>query len=70
VQHIRGRLTAVFVTHDISEALMVAGGVRVGIAGGTNTLAVHRSGSFREWERSAEFLALRGEVIDALESCE
>jgi NitT/TauT family transport system ATP-binding protein len=67
VKHIKGRITAVFVTHDISEALMVADRVRVGIASEKRTFPVQRSGSFKEWERSAEFLALRGAVIDALE---
>lgn len=66
--HIRRRFSAVFVTHDIEEAMVVGDRVRIGVARDAAEFEINKIGlEVREWERSPEFLRLRNALISALE---
>ncbi len=68
-EHIHGRFAAVFVTHDIEEALIVGHRVRIGVARGAAEFSIDRRGlGPRDWELRPEFLRLRHELILALEN--
>lgn len=67
-EHIRGRVTAVFVTHDLEEALLIGDQVMVGVGVSSSTLQVDKEGlSPNQWELRDEFGVLRREIIVALE---
>ena len=69
LRHVAGRVTAVFVTHDLFEALRVGNEVRVGVRSDSSTIPIPRQGlQSREWEQSSAFFAVHRRLIDLLES--
>jgi NitT/TauT family transport system ATP-binding protein len=67
-QHVHGRVTAIFVTHDIEEALTIGDQVRIGVAPDGEILTIDKHGlSLDEWERQDGFGALRSRLIAGLE---
>ena len=63
-----GKVSAVFVTHDIDEALLVGDLVRVGVEQDAFILEVDK-GNLKphEWEMKEDFAIKRAEIIKALE---
>jgi len=67
-RHVRGRITAVFVTHDLTEALLVADQVAVGVGPNAKLLEVDCSDpSSGDWEFGPEFAELRRTAYAELE---
>ena len=67
-RHVHGRVTAVFVTHDLEEALLVGDRVRVGAAPESETIKVDKHGlPPHQWELDGDFGRLRTKLIAALE---
>jgi ABC-type nitrate/sulfonate/bicarbonate transport system ATPase subunit/ABC-type nitrate/sulfonate/bicarbonate transport system permease component len=66
-EHVSGRTTAVFVTHDVVEALIVGDLLRVGVATSSETITLPHKGPIAQWERSDTFQLLRNRVLDALD---
>jgi len=66
--HVRGRVTAVFVTHDVTEALLVGNVIAVGVGADRKLLAVDGAvSSSGEWEFSPRFSDLKREAFEELE---
>lgn len=66
--HIKGHLSAIFVTHDVEEALIVGNRIRVGVQRDAPEFIVDTLGlPPAEWERHPDFFGLRNEVIESLE---
>jgi ABC-type nitrate/sulfonate/bicarbonate transport system ATPase subunit/ABC-type nitrate/sulfonate/bicarbonate transport system permease component len=67
-QRVHGRVTAVFVTHDLEEALIIGDTVRVGIAPSSKVIKVNKGDlPPHEWELNESFNHLRTDLIAALE---
>jgi ABC-type nitrate/sulfonate/bicarbonate transport system ATPase subunit/ABC-type nitrate/sulfonate/bicarbonate transport system permease component len=65
---VSGKVTAVFVTHDLEEALLVGDVVRVGVGADGAMLAVNKAGHPpHEWELTGAFSDLRIQLIQTLE---
>jgi ABC-type nitrate/sulfonate/bicarbonate transport system ATPase subunit/ABC-type proline/glycine betaine transport system permease subunit len=66
--NVSGKVTAVFVTHDIDEALLVGDFVRVGVEQKTFTLKINKENlSPHEWEMKESFGTQRAQIIKSLE---
>lgn len=67
-QHVHGKVTAVFVTHDVEEALLIGDEVQIGVDGKIDSIFIGKNGQPPgQWEFGAEFAELRCQVISALE---
>ncbi len=67
-EHLHGRVTAVFVTHDLEEALLIGDRVAVGVGRESQSLDVDKNGlPPHEWERGPAFSRLRADLIAHLE---
>ena len=65
---VRGRVTCLFVTHDVEEALVVGDQVIVGVASGSERIQVARTvEGVREWEVSPPFIELRRRLLARLD---
>ncbi len=68
-QHVHGRVTAVFVTHDIEEATLISDKVMTGVLATTPAVEIERDGmTFVQWERSDRFERVRTALVDTLET--
>jgi ABC-type nitrate/sulfonate/bicarbonate transport system ATPase subunit len=67
-QHVHGRVTAVFVTHDLEEALLIGDIVRVGVTPTAAMIEVDKQDlPPHQWELHENFSRLRANLIAALE---
>jgi ABC-type nitrate/sulfonate/bicarbonate transport system ATPase subunit len=67
-EHVHGRVTAIFVTHDLEEALLVGDQVQIGVEPSSPRIQVEKHGlSPHEWELREEFGSLRATLITTLE---
>ena len=67
-KHIHGKVTALFVTHDLEESLLVADLVKVGLGAASQTVEVNKEGfSPNEWEFNPDFARLRSEILTVLQ---
>jgi ABC-type nitrate/sulfonate/bicarbonate transport system ATPase subunit len=66
--HVRGKVTAVFVTHDLTEALLVSDSIVIGVDADRKTLQVDRTDSLSpEWEFSPRFAQMKRIALEELE---
>jgi ABC-type nitrate/sulfonate/bicarbonate transport system ATPase subunit len=66
--HVRGKVTALFVTHDLTEALLVGNEISIGVGPDRKLLAVDGSvSSSGEWEFTSRFGELKRNVFTELE---
>jgi NitT/TauT family transport system ATP-binding protein len=66
---VHGKVTAVFVTHDLEEALLIGDSVRVGVGASHSVLEADKHGTpAHEWELTPEFAELRVRLIQALQA--
>ena len=69
IRHIAGRITAVFVTHDLHEALRVGNVIRIGVDRQSPVVHVDNRGvSPKEWEQDSAFLRLQNRLVELLEA--
>ena len=67
-RHVHGHVTAIFVTHDLEEALIIANQVRIGVRVDATLVDAEKNGHPPdEWELQPEFGVLRTRVIEELE---
>lgn len=67
-QKVSGKVCAVFVTHDLEEALIVGDRVRTGITDSSKEFRVDKKGMpAQEWELSEDFSRQRVAILKALE---
>ena len=67
--HVREKVTAVFVTHDLEEAMLIGDWVQVGVRADSKLFEVNKRGTApHEWELQDEFGLLRNSLIAALEA--
>jgi len=66
-EHVARKVTAIFVTHDLTEALAVGDEIRIGLAEDAPTMRVTREGTnIDEWEETSTFHRLRQELLTAV----
>lgn len=66
--HVRGRVTSAFVTHDLTEALLVSDTVAIGVNIDRKTLEVDRAESLSpDWEFTPRFAELKRMALVELE---
>ena len=67
-RNINGKISAVFVTHDVEEALLVGNSVRVGVEKQATTIQVDTQKlTPHEWELTESFSEQKSRIISALE---
>ncbi|MCB0829251.1 MAG: ATP-binding cassette domain-containing protein [Solirubrobacterales bacterium] len=67
LDRIGGRITCLFVTHDLDEAITLADSVRVGVRCDAPVLPIERDSSDPfTWQETPEFLKCRSMVLRAL----
>jgi ABC-type nitrate/sulfonate/bicarbonate transport system ATPase subunit len=67
-QHVHGKITALFVTHDLEEALLIGDRVMIGVGESNAIIETEKDGlSVDQWEFQEQFSRLRAALIKALE---
>jgi len=67
-EHVHGKTTAVFVTHDPEEAMLIGDRVMIGVTQTPEMIESEKDGiPIQKWEFQPEFAQLRTKLIQALE---